>query len=136
MRAGAANDGPTDRNDQARLLGERDELRRMDQSELRMLPARERLDAQDPSGGDVDSGLVVYGKLAPGQSLAQTAFEGQVFQRGGVHGLVVELAEIASQFLGPVHRGISVSDQGLGIRAVLRIEADADAGGLRRSPCF
>ena len=47
LAAGLAQHPAPDRDDQARLLGERDELVRADQAALGVLPAQQRLDARD-----------------------------------------------------------------------------------------
>ncbi len=44
-------------------LGEADEVRGRDQSQLRVLPADERLDVDHVAGGEVDTGLVVAHEL-------------------------------------------------------------------------
>src|SRR5712691_12630587 len=47
-----------DRNNQPRILGQGDELRRRDYSAFRMLPAHEGLEADDRAGLEIDDRLV------------------------------------------------------------------------------
>ena len=53
-----------ERDDQAGLLGDRDELLGHEQAVARVVPAHERLDADDAAGHEVDLGLVVQRELA------------------------------------------------------------------------
>ena len=53
-----------ERHDQPALLGERDELVRRDDAARRVLPAHERLDADELAGREVDDRLVVARQLA------------------------------------------------------------------------
>ena len=93
-----------------------------------MLPAQEGLDGGHPPRGQVEDRLVVQAQLSLGQGLAQPALQGQALQGGGVHVGSVELVAVAALLLGAVHRGVGVLHQRLRVPAVLRVEADADAG--------
>ena len=64
-----------DRDDQAGLLGDRDELGRADQTAIGVLPAQQRFDAHHRPGREVDDRLVVDGELV--------ALEGAVQRRRG-----------------------------------------------------
>src|SRR5690606_2401064 len=84
--------------------------------------ARESLTAQ------ADLGLVVEGQLFALQRSAQFLLQRQALayleaQRAGV-----AFAAVAALGLGLVHRRVGILDQGGDIRAVLGVEADADAG--------
>ena len=58
-------DHPADRDDQPGLLGERDELRRAaSRPQLGVVPADERLEAEDRAGVQLDQRLVVDDELA------------------------------------------------------------------------
>ena len=57
--------------DQSRLLGHDDELGRRHEPQLLVVPARERLDALDLTGVQIDRGLIVQEELAPVDRLAQ-----------------------------------------------------------------
>ena len=66
---------------QRRLLDERDELQRGQQSMFGVLPAQQRLDTGDPLRLKVDLGLVVQDELAPLQSQPDLTQQHQL--RGG-----------------------------------------------------
>ena len=75
LRAGGAQHPLADRHDQARELGDRDELPRRDQAQLRVAPADERLGAEDLGRPQVDEGLEVQLQLVVGHGLPQTALQ-------------------------------------------------------------
>ena len=58
LRAGGLEDPAAERHDQAGLLGDRDELRRLDEAAVAVGPARERLEAGDPAGRGLHDRLV------------------------------------------------------------------------------
>ena len=61
---GGAEHPAGERDDQAGLLGDRDELLGSEQPVARVVPAHERLDADDAAGHDVGLGLVVQLELS------------------------------------------------------------------------
>ena len=81
------------------------------------------------AGGEVDLRLVEEPELVALERLAQVALERQALQRAGVHRRRAELEAVASQLLGAVHGDVGAGQQRLGVVAVGREEADADAGG-------
>ena len=96
---------------------------------LRVVPANQRLRAGDLSGIQVDFGLIVHGQFAAIQSAAQTFFNGLALDGPDVHGRFEKLIVLPAVFLGLVHRRVGILDQGLGIEAIVGIDAEADAGG-------
>ena len=75
---GRFQDPPGQRLDQARLLGERDELGRRHQTPLRMLPTHEGLDAGQRPVAQADEGLVVEKKLLLLDGEAELSHHGQL----------------------------------------------------------
>ena len=127
LPAGALLDPAADRLDQAAVLGDRDELGRVEQAALGVLPADQRLEAADLAGAEVDDRLVVERQLVAVERVAQLAFDLEPAHRTGPHLGVEEHAAGAAAFLGPVHRRVGVADQQLGAGAAL-----AGAAGRRR----
>src|SRR5262249_53773862 len=118
-----------DVDDQAELLGDADEATRREQAELRVLPAHERLEADDLPILAADHRLVVHEELAVADRVAQADAErAAVFQILLV--LVRERADrVAPLALGLQHRRLGLAQQLLRARAVVRIAADTDAAG-------
>ena len=78
-----------------------------------------------------DQRLVVKLELVALERLAQLALDLQPAQGAGPHLGVEELAAGAAAFLGPVHRGVGVADQQVGVDRLAGRRArhgDADAG--------
>ena len=126
---GAAQHPVADGNDQAGLLGDRDETIRGDAPQRRVLPAQQGLDADDATLPEVDLRLVVQIKLLVAQRMAQRGLQRQPFgvvvvRRGGVDADLV-----AAQQLGLVQRGVGAAQQGVGAVAVGRRLGDAEAAG-------
>ena len=128
LRAGFAQHPFADRHDEAGLLGERDELGRRHQPMVRLLPAQQRLGADDAAAGEVDLRLVVQRELAALERAAQVGLGRQAAAHALVHLRAEELVVAAPRFLGVVHRGVGVAHQRLRGVAVVGIERDADAG--------
>src|SRR5690606_26847269 len=118
-----------DLQDQVRLLGERDEVRRVDEAALREVPAHQRLGAGDPPGLHVVLRLIVQAQLVALEGAPQLALQHQALDRRRAHLARVELVAVAAGFLGPVERGVCVADQVDDVVGVARVERDADAGG-------
>src|SRR5262249_33827662 len=114
------------RFDQARLLGERDELARGQEPLLRMLPAHQRLDALRLTGAKVGLRLVDEMKLLLRDRLAQLGRQRQPANVLRLAARVVDL-EAAAVLLRDVHRDVGAPDQALDVAAVVGEERDADA---------
>ena len=102
--AGFAEDEAPELHDQADLLGDRDELARGHDPALRMPPARERLDAADHPGTQVDDRLVGQLDLAARECPPQAGLDLEAGRGAGTH-LGIE----------PRHPGLSI-----GLRCVQR----------------
>ena len=131
LAAGALLDPAADRLDQAAVLGDRDELGRVEQAALGVLPADQRLEAGDLAGAQADHRLVVERELVAVERVAQLAFDLEPAHRAGPHLGVEEDAAGAAAFLGPVHRRVGVADQQLGVGGCA-----ARRGGRRRRRCW
>ena len=121
-----------DRLDQPAVLGDRDELAGVEQAALGVVPAHQRLDAGDLAGAEAIDRLVVQLELVALERVAQLALGLEAAHGAGPHLGVEELAAGAAALLGPVHRGVGVADQQLGVdgsRVGGPGDGDADAGG-------
>jgi hypothetical protein len=115
-----------DRNDQAGLLGERDEDVGRDVLLGRVAPTQERLGADDDAGAQVDLRLEVGDELAVLERAAQVGGEREagearvVLLRGVAH-------DADGAFLRLVHRDVGALHERLDVVAVVGMERDADA---------
>jgi hypothetical protein len=66
LGAGGAQDPLAELDDQAVLLGDRDEVGRADEPAVRVLPADQGLDVPDGAAGQVDDRLVDQAELVGG----------------------------------------------------------------------
>ena len=128
LAAGFRQHPVAQRQDQPALFGHRDEAIRRDVAEHRVRPAHQRFGAHQGLAAQAVLGLVEQAQFVALQGAAQLLLHGHAFvdlegQRAGV-----ELAAVAALGLGLVHGRVGVLDQRGDIDAVLRIEADADAG--------
>ena len=120
-----------DRDDRAALLRDRDERRRRDHAARAVVPAHERLAADDPA---VTRGRPSAGTRARARR-AITAWRRVVFEREPVaRGRLASTRSysaqpVAAEPLRAVHRGVGVRDERLGVAPVLGEDrcADADA---------
>ena len=115
-------------NDEADLLGHRDEGAGRNQALLGMAPADQGLDPADLVGPEIDDGLVVQLELAGGQRLAQIVLHGAPHLHLRVHLRPEEAVGAAPVALGAVERQVGVADQLVGALPVRRADGDADAG--------
>ena len=100
----------------------------------RVVPAHERLDADDAAGHDVGLGLVVQLELLVLERGAQLAGEREAARRVVVLLRLVE-REAAAGLLGRVHGDVGALDQDLDVVAVVGVAGDADrAAHLERQP--
>ena len=100
----------------------------------RVLPADERLDADDPAGREVGLRLVVDDELADLDRPAQLAGERE---SGRVVRVLLRVVDGGAgvRVLRHVHGDVRVLDEGVDVGAVLREGSDADAGRrLEREP--
>ena len=120
-------------HDHAGLFHDRDEFARADGREggiaaRRGLEAHQGFEGHDLTGGEVHHGLVVQGELVVLDGAAQACFHLQPAGGHGREGLGVEVEAVAPAALGLVHGRIGVADELRGVLAILRVQADADAG--------
>ena len=115
-----------ERDDQAGLLGDRQELGRLDEA-VALRPAAERLEAGDPAGGGLHDRLV--GDLEPAllDRLPQLGLHVQPAHHLLVHAGVEDGLAPAAVGLGAVHGDVGVAQDRLG-RRVGAGERDPDAG--------
>src|SRR3954471_22526353 len=109
-----ADDPFADRDDQAAVLGDRHEASGGDHAVHRVLPAQQRLDAEQAAVVERDLGLVVQRELAAGERVAQPGLELEPLDRPGAQQLVEDLEACLAVPLGVVHGGVGVADQVLG----------------------
>src|SRR5215472_4643296 len=108
------------------LLGDRNEGRGRHLAARRMLPARQRLEADDLAI-DARLRLVIGDELAALDRAAQILKQRAAFAQPLVHIGLEEADRTASFRLGAVERGIGVADERALVDAVDRIDGDADA---------
>ena len=127
LRAHFAQHPFAHRHDQARVLQDRNEFPRQDQTLLGMPPAQQRLETADEAALEGHLGLVVEEKLFLIDGPAQRRLHPHARERPLVHLAGEVLVGIAALFLGAIHGGVGVHDQGFGVVAVGREQRDADA---------
>ena len=117
---------PTQRNDQAGVLGERDEVAGRNEAELGVVPAHERFERDRQPGTDVDDRLVVDDQLVALERAVQSGDARQSVRGVGCFavGLVLDAAPAA--LLGAVHRVVGFAQQ-LGRVGLVARDRDADA---------
>ncbi|MNP07676.1 hypothetical protein D3C76_997110 [compost metagenome] len=128
LLTGLAHHPGVDPGDQPRPLGHRDELRGRYQATLRMLPAHQRLDADQATSLEIVDRLVKHAQLVLLQGPAQIRggldpLPGMGRQLFGVKGIA-----ITSAALGLEQRRIGVAQQLLGTHGVAGEKTDTDAG--------
>src|ERR1019366_3890789 len=126
LRDGPFNDPAADRADEPACLCDRDELERWNDATLGVVPPDQRLGSEWTSAGWFHGWLEVQLQLTVFDRLAKLEFD-RGASNGAAAQIVVEDGEsITARFLGPVHRGISVSEDGCCVGPRCR-DDDADA---------
>ena len=92
-----------------------------------MLPAHEGFRADDRPRRKHDLGLEVEDELAVVHGAPQARFEGEALADRRVQGRRAELEVVPAALLGAVEGDVRVAQERVGIRAVIREEADSDA---------
>ena len=115
LPAGLGDHPPADVDDDPGLLGQGDELAGRDETAVGPLPAHERLEADDPSRGEVELRLVVEAQFLvvdgpPQRLLRVDALEGEALVD-----LVVDREPAATLVLRLVHRGVGVLEDPVGV---------------------
>jgi hypothetical protein len=83
--ARALEEPAAERDDEAGLLGQRDEDIGRDRAALRVRPARERLDGADAAGRELDERLVVDLELVAGERALEVGLELEALDGAGEH---------------------------------------------------
>ena len=115
-----------ERVDEAGFLGERDEHLRRHVAVLGVVPAQQRLGADDRAVVDAHHRLVVQAQRVVGERRAQRGLERVLAQPVLGQVRVEELVGVAAEVLGAVHRDVGVLQQLLRIVGVVGIHGDAD----------
>lgn len=111
LAAGLAKHPPAEWQDQARLHGERDELRRWNQAALRVLPAHQRLQADDPAVRQAHDRLIVHRELLALDGTAQFSLQREARHGAGVHTRVEHGPAGLAPILGGIHRHVGLAQQ-------------------------
>ena len=114
-------------DDEPRFFGNRNEGRRADRAELRVLPAGQGLEAGQRAGRQAEERLILDTQLARGQRCAQLAFEQQPLGDLGAQANVEHRIARLACGLGPVHRDVGVAQHFTGVGVGNRTRRDADA---------
>ena len=120
LRQRVAEHARAELDQQAGLLGERQELVRRQQPTIGVQPARQHLVADHAAGGELDDRLEVRHDLAALDAMPQLAGRAQRLHAGLVATDLERLDAVAATRLGAVHRGIGVAQQVVGRHARLR----------------
>ncbi len=123
---GAFQHPSPDRDDQAVLLGERDEQVRPHDAGRRMVPAKQRLDADDSLALELEHRLVDERELLAGERVAEVCLELHPVLRGSLHRRVEHRVAVLAQGLRLVQRQVGVLQQLLGAVGKAGRNADAD----------
>ena len=121
-----------DRDDQPRLLGDRDELGGVDRAAAEAPPAQQRLVAHRHAVAERHDRLEDELELAPLERALEVALRLHAIGRAPAQALVEDLHAPAAALLGAVGRGVGVADQHVGIGRAGRAERDPDARRQRR----
>ena len=116
-----------ERPDQARRLGQRDELVRRHEALRRVVPAAQRLGADGVAGREVDDRLELDPQLVALDGGAELGDEAEALPGVPVVGGVVD-GDAAAPRLGRVHGDVGPLEQRRRVVAVERRGGDADAG--------
>ena len=128
-QAGLADHPLAHLDDQAGILGDRDEMVGRNRALRLILPAHQGLGTADVPAFQADHRLVMHRQRALLECAAQSGFEMDAPHRALGDALLVKVESVAPAVLGLVHRRVGMLHQRLGVPAVLRVQADADAGG-------
>ena len=120
-----------ERLDQPRALSQRQEGVGVDQAVARMVPAQQRLDADDAAVVQAQLGLVVQHELVEVHGALQLTDHGEPVGVEVVEGAVVAHDAVGAG-LGDVHRDLGALEQGVGGPAVVAHQHEADAGLARQ----
>src|SRR6185437_6261129 len=117
----------TDLDNEIALLGDGNESRGWNIVTVRRTPAYQRLETDSAQCLQIEARLVLDTELVVIKGLAQGALETDALAQPGIHLRCVELVITAAAILRCVQRDIGMLEELLGIGAILRINADANA---------
>jgi hypothetical protein len=110
LAAGLADDELADRDHQAGLLGDRNEVARRDQAALGVHPPDERLHRHEIAVGQADDWLVVEDELAALDGAAHVDAERQAFGRGVLHRRIEQPELVLAGLLCVIHRDVGCAE--------------------------
>ena len=115
-------------DNEAGVLGDRDEFGRRDEAAGRMQPARQRLDADHLVAAGVEDRLVEHLEAVVRDGLAQVLLDELALRQVGVHHGVIDAGTVAAFVLRPVQRHVGVAHD-VGRAAGAPVDhGNADAG--------
>jgi diguanylate cyclase (GGDEF)-like protein/PAS domain S-box-containing protein len=123
------------RQDQPTALRFRNELFRRHASQLRMLPAHQRLRPSNFLAGDLHYRLILQKKFSPCQRRPHLAFDRELCLGAAAHLSRKEAHVVAAVLFRRIHRRVRLPNQRLPVRAVFRIQADADTAARVSRRC-
>jgi len=126
LAAGLLQRPQPDRHDEPALLRDRDEFRGRDHP-LLVVPAQQRLRAEEAPGLERDDGLEVQHEFMAFQGAPQLQLQLRVPLGARGHVVREALEVVAPLALGVVHGEIGVAQQRVGVLVVHRIDRQADA---------
>src|SRR6185437_7709080 len=119
----------TDRHDQAKLLGKRNELRRRNHAQERMPPAQQCLETADSLSMQSDDGLIEYFQLPPPKGFTELKFHGASGLDLSVHFNCKEAIGSAALGLCTIECHVSIFQQYIRRRISVGRKRDTDADG-------
>ena len=123
---GLLEDHAVDGGDDVQLLGDLHEVGRRQQALGRVVPARQRLDADDGERRGVELRLVVGDELVALQARQYVVGDALGGDDLGLQRIVEELVAVAAAALGPVERDVGVDQQPARIGDRIEVAGDAD----------
>ena len=117
----------TQRDDEAGLLGDRDEHLRHHQADLAVRPPGERLETHDRAGADIDLRLKVELQSVAIDRLPQPRLHGVSCLRSYREVRREQLERVPAARLCSVHRAVGVLEERLHVGPVRRVERNPDA---------
>jgi hypothetical protein len=129
LAAGLVQDPPSDLDDQARLLEQRDEVVGLHDAPCRAVPANQSLHSGGAHVPQIERGLVHEEELVLRERAAQVHLELHPRLDGVLHPGLEHHVAVSAVPLGPVHRDVRVAQHLLGRRALAHRDPDARGHG-------
>ena len=128
-------DEPAEGEDRAVLLGQADELGRIDRAAGRVVPADERLDADDAAGARARRSAGSGRQVAAADALAEIRRSARAARRSSCASSGRRLDPALAVRLGPVHRDVRVAQQLVGRLVAAAAGADRRRCSRRSRRC-